>query len=41
MTSDAVPDKVRDAVAGRQVTLLHTDLSPDEEARLREYFEED
>ena len=41
MTSDAVPDKVRDAFAGRQVTLLHTDLSPDEEARLREYFEED
>jgi uncharacterized membrane protein len=41
MTSDAVPDRVRDAFAGQHATLLHTNLSPDEEARLRDYFEED
>jgi uncharacterized membrane protein len=41
MTSDAVPDKVREAFAGQHATLLHTNLSPDEEARLRDYFEDD
>jgi uncharacterized membrane protein len=41
MTSDAVRDKVREAFAGQQATLLHTNLSHEEEARLREYFEED
>ena len=40
MTSDAVRDKVRDAFAGEKPTLLHTNLSNDEEARLRDYFEE-
>jgi uncharacterized membrane protein len=39
MTSDAVRDKVRDAFAAEKPTLLHTNLSNDEEARLREYFE--
>jgi uncharacterized membrane protein len=41
MTSDAVPDRVHDAFAGQRATLLHTNLGADEEARLREYFEED
>ncbi len=41
MTSAAVPDKVRDEFAGRKATLLHTNLSPDEEARLLDYFEDD
>jgi uncharacterized membrane protein len=41
MTSHTVSDKVREAFAGQHATLLHTDLSPEEEARLRDYFEED
>jgi uncharacterized membrane protein len=41
MTSDAVRDDVRDAFAGQHASLLHTNLSHEEEARLREYFEED
>jgi uncharacterized membrane protein len=38
MTSDAVDDKVRDAFAGEKPKLIVTNLSSDEEARLREYF---
>jgi uncharacterized membrane protein len=41
MTTDAVRDNVRDAFVGAKAKLLHTNLSHDEEARLREYFEED
>jgi uncharacterized membrane protein len=41
MTSDVVRDKVRDAFEGRKATLLYTNLSQEEEARLRDYFEED
>jgi uncharacterized membrane protein len=38
MSSDAVPDKVRDAFADLKPQLIHTNLSADEEERLREYF---
>jgi uncharacterized membrane protein len=38
LTSDAVPGKVRDAFAAEKAQLIHTNLSGDEEARLREYF---
>ena len=41
MTSDAVRDKVRDAFADEKPKLLHTNLTNDEEARLREYFEDE
>ena len=40
MTSDAVMDKVHDAFKGTHAELLSTNLSADEEARLREVFEE-
>jgi uncharacterized membrane protein len=40
LSSDAVLDKVKDAFAGTQVELIHTNLSGDEEARLRELFAE-
>lgn len=40
MTSGAVLDKVHDAFAGQQPTLIHTNLSDDEEARLRHVFAE-
>lgn len=38
LTSDAVVDKVRDAFVGANAELIHTNLSADEEARLREVF---
>ena len=40
LTSDAVIDKVHDAFAGMDAELVSTNLSADEEARLREVFEE-
>jgi uncharacterized membrane protein len=40
MTSDAVQDKVRDAFSAENPRLIHTNLSNDEEDRLREYFAE-
>lgn len=41
LTSDAVIDRVRDAFAGHQAELLETNLSAEEEAKLREVFAED
>jgi uncharacterized membrane protein len=38
MTSDAVLDKVTEAFEGQQAELIQTNLSADEEARLREAF---
>jgi uncharacterized membrane protein len=38
LSSDAVLDKVKDAFAGHHAELIHTNLSDDEEARLREVF---
>ena len=40
LTSDAVTDKVRDAFTGSRAELIHTNLSDDEESRLREVFAE-
>ncbi|GAA1552696.1 DUF1269 domain-containing protein [Kribbella sancticallisti] len=40
MTSDAVMDKVQDAFKGLQAELIHTNLSTDQEAKLREVFSE-
>jgi uncharacterized membrane protein len=39
LTSDAVPDRVHDAFAGQKPELLATNLSKDEESKLREAFE--
>jgi len=41
MTSDAVVDKVHDAFRGTRAELLYTNLSADEEARIREVFGEE
>src|SRR6266508_726999 len=41
MTSDAVVDKVHGAFDGLDAELIETNLSADEEARLREVFEEE
>jgi uncharacterized membrane protein len=41
MTSDAVIDKVKDAWEGTNAELVHTNLSNEEEAKLREVFQED
>ncbi len=41
MTSDAVQDRVRGAFEGQNVELLATNLSSEEEARLREVFADD
>jgi uncharacterized membrane protein len=38
LTSDAVPEKVRDAFAHEKPRLIHTNLNSDQEMRLREYF---
>jgi uncharacterized membrane protein len=38
LTSDAVMDKVQEAFEGVQAELIYTNLSADEEARLREAF---
>jgi uncharacterized membrane protein len=41
MTSGAVQDKVKDAFEGTKAELLHTNLSAEEEAKLREVFAEE
>jgi uncharacterized membrane protein len=43
LTSDAVQDKVKDALAGQtgHVELIHTNLSNEQESKLREAFAED
>jgi uncharacterized membrane protein len=41
MTSDAVIDKVKAAWEGTHAELVHTNLSNEEEAKLREVFQED
>lgn len=41
LTSDAVLDRVRDAFAGQQAELLETNLSGEQETKLREVFAED
>jgi len=41
MTSDAVIDKVHEAFEGQQAELIRTNLSDEEEVRLREVFAED
>jgi uncharacterized membrane protein len=41
MTSDAVQDRVQEAFAGQNMELLATNLSGDEENRLREVFSEE
>jgi uncharacterized membrane protein len=41
MTSNAVVDKVREAFEGQQAELIHTNLSNEDEAKLREAFVED
>ena len=38
MTSDVVVDQVRDAFLAHHPTLLHTNLTPEQDAALREYF---
>lgn len=38
MTSDAVVDKVHEAFGGMNAELIHTNLSADEEAKLRDVF---
>jgi uncharacterized membrane protein len=40
LTSDAVTDKVKHAFEGTQADLIHTNLSDEQEARLREVFTE-
>ncbi len=40
MTSGAVMDKVHDAFKGQQAELIHTNLSDEQEAKLREVFTE-
>ena len=40
MTSDAVPDKVRDAFRGQHVELVSTNLSAEQEGTLRDVFAE-
>ena len=41
MTSDAVQDRVQEAFVGQHMELIATNLSSDEESRLREVFAED
>ncbi len=41
LTSDAVLDRVREAFAGQQPELLETNLSEEQEAKMREVFAED
>jgi uncharacterized membrane protein len=41
LTSDAVVDRVREAFAGHEPELLETNLSKEDEDRLREVFSED
>ena len=41
LSSDAVQDRVKEAFAGQNPQLLHTNLSTEQEAQLRETFSED
>jgi len=41
LSSDAVMDKVREAFAGVEAELISTNLSNEDEAKLREVFAED
>ena len=41
LSSDAVVDRVKDAFAGQSAELIASNLSSDQEAKLREVFEED
>jgi uncharacterized membrane protein len=41
LTADAVLDRVREAFAGQRAELLETNLSAEQEAKLREAFSED
>jgi uncharacterized membrane protein len=41
MTSNAVVDKIKDAFAGQQMVLVETNLSNEQEDKLREVFSED
>lgn len=41
MTSDAVIDRVKEAFAGQQPQLIHTNLSAEQEGALREAFGEE
>jgi uncharacterized membrane protein len=41
MTSDAVLDRVREAFPGADAELIHTNLSAEDEAKLREAFAEE
>ena len=41
LSSDAVIDKVREAFQGTHAELIHTNLSNEEEAKLREVFSDD
>ena len=41
MTSDAVQDRVEQAFEGQRMELLATNLTAEEEGRLREVFAED
>lgn len=41
MSSDAVLDKVKEAFADSEAELIHTNLSNDQEAALREAFSEE
>jgi uncharacterized membrane protein len=41
MTSGAVQDRVQEAFEGQNMELVATNLSSEEEARLREVFAED
>lgn len=40
LTSDAVTDKIKDAFAGDKMDLLYTNLSDEQDAKLREVFAE-
>jgi uncharacterized membrane protein/voltage-gated potassium channel Kch len=40
LTSDAVTDRVREAFAGQQMELIHSNLSTEQQAKLREVFAE-
>ena len=41
LSADAVMDKVKDAFAGINAELIHTNLSDEDEAKLREAFAEE
>jgi uncharacterized membrane protein len=41
MTSDAVVDRVKEQLAGTHAQLIHTNLSNEQEAALRQVFAEE